>query len=534
MSSAGVVINLKTRFAKSCNSLRTNLLVGHDEGTRMKKTRGASMMRPFKSTSVILKYISGLIIGFTCLQQYIATSLLHSRDDVSSLIITPSTMLNSSMTQQGGIYCNRQNSFHPRVVVIGENYDCDKKIITRNHVKIPLQLGRKVEGLTTICDRRCQRYEKKSGDTRYHPNLTHYVEECQFMADWQMTFHPSCNMLHEVQLPRADISGRFAGKDESFAKAIKSGGTRLIWKINASFHVSSSNSTNGHTAEDFILKTLHYDLDNGIGFGYQPTYFWRRPDGFWMNRNEIMAMDALSSNPRVLDIYGACGHSSITETATDFAYKVAHDHWKVPKDQKEFNAVERLKIAVETALALSDLHSIDYANATNATLAHSDLHINNIVGVNGQWKIMDLNRAIPMKWNTKDNSPCGFAKIGGHYRWRAPESFPNSGFADPAKADIYTFGGILFFLLTGKEPFKQFEPKGQAQPSRILEGKRTGSKVVPHFPDEFHNSSDRVSEILYKTSLKCFQNDPNKRPTSFELAKELREAYELFVPTTTT
>lgn len=110
-------------------------------------------------------------------------------------------------------------------------------------------------------------------------------------------------------------------------------------------------------------------------------------------------MERLTSSPHVINVFGFCGHSVLTEYA---------DGSRVGElaDKSKKKPLVRLKIARDIALGLADVHGID--GDGNATFVHLDVNPANVVSVGGTLKLNDFNIGIIRRWNTTSNTPCGF------------------------------------------------------------------------------------------------------------------------------
>jgi len=97
-------------------------------------------------------------------------------------------------------------------------------------------------------------------------------------------------------------------------------------------------------------------------------------------------------------VYGYCGQTVVTEYATGSARTFVKD--------PGFGSVDRLRLGRDLARAFLDVHSIDYPNSTNPTLAHNDINMANAVEVGGRIVLNDFNIAVLMKWN--GTQPCGY------------------------------------------------------------------------------------------------------------------------------
>lgn len=114
-----------------------------------------------------------------------------------------------------------------------------------------------------------------------------------------------------------------------------------------------------------------------------------------------MAMERLTSSPHVINIFGFCGHSVLTEYA---------DGSRLGElaDKSRNKPLERLKIARDIANGLADVHGIDAPDGNNATFVHLDINPANVVSIGGTLKLNDFNIGIIRRWNTTSQKPCGF------------------------------------------------------------------------------------------------------------------------------
>ena len=89
-------------------------------------------------------------------------------------------------------------------------------------------------------------------------------------------------------------------------------------------------------------------------------------------------MERLTSSPHVINVFGFCGHSVVTEFA---------DGPRVGElaDKAKRKPLARLKIASDIAHGLADVHGID--GEGNTTFVHFDVNMANVVSINGTLKL---------------------------------------------------------------------------------------------------------------------------------------------------
>jgi hypothetical protein len=104
------------------------------------------------------------------------------------------------------------------------------------------------------------------------------------------------------------------------------------------------------------------------------------------------------------------------------------------------------------------------------------------------------------------------SEVGGTVGFMAPEQADPRGEPLTVAADIYSLGGILYELLTGRLPFE-----GE-HPDQVLAQLRDASRPRP--PREL---APRIPRDLETICLKCLEKDPSQRyGSAAELADELR------------
>lgn len=230
---------------------------------------------------------------------------------------------------------------------------------------------------------------------------------------------------------------------------------------------------------------------------------------FEHDRIDAVAMERLTSSPHVINVFGFCGHSVLTEYADGSGVGELAD-----KSKKK--PLVRLKIARDIANGLADVHGID--GDGNATFVHLDINPANVVSVGGTLKLNDFNIGIIRRWNTTSNTPCGFPAQYPNPQWRSPEEARDEQNLTE-KVDVFSMGHIFFRLICGHEPWNKLEHGGKPAKTEIDQKVRKGK--LPFIPDFVMHTDDKEVIAIRKAMLRCYTVDPLQRPSAREIARTL-------------
>lgn len=323
-----------------------------------------------------------------------------------------------------------------------------------------------------------------------------YDGECVPMKEWQTTFNPSCNGMHELDL------ANHQNKKEGGALQLfgTKGFWRNAWKLDTLGAVETidHNGPIPYMNETVVLKTLKYEHN------FEDAHFEH-------DRIDAIAMERLTASPHVINIYGFCGHSVITEHADGPRVGTLAD-----KSKK--TPLKRLEIARDIASGLADVHGID--GDGNSTFVHLDVNPANVVSVGGTLKLNDFNIGIIRRWNTTSNKQCGFPAQYPNPQWRSPEE-ANESQALTEKVDVFSMGHIFFRLICGHEPWNKLEKGGRPSKEEVTEKVKRG--ILPHIPEEIMKTSDPEVKAIRDAMLQCYKVDPEKRPSARSVAKTLNK-----------
>mmetsp|Transcript_26653 Transcript_26653/g.63545 ORF Transcript_26653/g.63545 Transcript_26653/m.63545 type:complete len:488 (-) Transcript_26653:340-1803(-) len=322
-------------------------------------------------------------------------------------------------------------------------------------------------------------------------------------------------------------------------KYLSAGGLRVAWRAYRSSppmpsHSSPSSqdnnisNSNSNWESDVVMKLYKFS-DNSH---YQSTLA--------RVRLETLIMERVSSSPHILDVYGSCGTTMVVETMSENVEDLAVPSEEGTMDQKELNKVsnfwphrqsqnnltasEKLSLAISMARGLYDLHHYD-----GGQILHADVAIEQwLLSPAGQVKLNDFNYAEIMSWDVgvvkdeddgRDGDGDGNGGGGGYcpteVRYsgyiRSPEEL--MGTPSDSSKDVFSFGHVIYQLLTGLSPFydERFHGKDKYYlKPLIIKG------VRPYVDKRYLDASSGVGYIefhLAKIMMECWRHDPHRRPS---------------------
>jgi len=183
------------------------------------------------------------------------------------------------------------------------------------------------------------------------------------------------------------------------------------------------------------------------------------------------------------------------------------DGWTLRDEilNQTLDLIRSLDIAIQFCDGIDFVHNVDLGNGTKG-IVHMDIKPSHIwITRNGQVKITDFGLAHPL------GSP-SLMRVAGTPTYMSPEQFRTMDV--DTRSDIYSFGVVLYEMLTGQPPFYP-TLQDPAESWRFYE--RHHQEVPPKPPRQLNNL---VPVALEQAVLKCLEKNPDDRYQSF---KELRE-----------
>ncbi|CAB4265505.1 unnamed protein product [Prunus armeniaca] len=194
----------------------------------------------------------------------------------------------------------------------------------------------------------------------------------------------------------------------------------------------------------------------------------------------------------VVQLIGACTKPPMLCIVTEFLsggsmYDFVH------KQTGALSLQSLLRVAIDVSRGMNYLHQNN--------IIHRDLKAANLLmDDNGVVKVADFGIA-----RVQAQSGVMTAETGT-YRWMAPEVIEHKPYDH--KADVFSFGVVLWELLTGKLPYENLTPL-QAAVGVVQKGLRP---TIPR----------HTNPMLMELMERCWQQEPSLRPEFSEIVKMLR------------
>jgi len=202
-------------------------------------------------------------------------------------------------------------------------------------------------------------------------------------------------------------------------------------------------------------------------------------------KREMMVLERLD-HPHIINYYGGGEHEGQLYYAMELVEggsvkRVIQEHGRIPWR-------EAVEIGRQVASALQHAH--------NHGVIHRDLKPGNLfLTSDGQIKLGDFGIAR----DTHSADLTGQGMTVGTYAYMSPEQITGEE-AVTGKADLYSFGCVMYEMLTGRQPF---EGENFAQ---------IFSQHLNKTPPPIAQQGVRCPEALEKLVFQLLEKDPEKRP----------------------
>ncbi|KAF9602862.1 hypothetical protein IFM89_031808 [Coptis chinensis] len=302
----------------------------------------------------------------------------------------------------------------------------------------------------------------------------------------------------------------------------------ILLKQQVSSRESGTGSARIFSLEELKLATQNYSRSRIIGTGgYGTVYKGVLDDGsvVAIKRSKVMDQSQINQfinefiiltqiNHRyVVKLLGCCLETEVPTLVYEFISNgTLHEHIHNKFFGTPISWSDRLRIAVETAEALSYLHS-----AASMPIFHRDVKSSNILlDEHYTAKVADfgISRLVPLN---ETQIP---TLVQGTLGYLDPEYFQTSQLTE--KSDVYSFGVVLVELLTGQKPVS-FERSQEERNLAMYFLYSMKTKDLNEFLDNnvFREGSINDLRAVSELARKCLLLRGDKRPTMKEVAQEL-------------
>lgn len=424
-----------------------------------------------------------------------------------------------------------------------------------------------------------------------------FYNDCERVLSPLPSVHPTCNSIHELSLTTSEIDSALLSMKGSW---------RSVWKVDLDHRNQkqkrNSNHTeslvNNETSSSFPVNettteiNIEIEESSSASVVLKMLHLHRQYDrhSYEAHSTDIMVMDRLTASPYIVDAYGFCGQSVVTE----FAASTGREYVK----RYDIGSRERLKIARDLARGLADVqalqpmpHDTIVANSTQrgsydgtpsipVVFAHNDINIANTIMVNDRIKWNDFNIGVFLRKerNNKPNTAFDSSK-GRHQRPPSGRSYikndeskiaGNGNFSSGTTTSSFTaftddnrdkilhlcpapviyrgdmwrspeeIKNISYVQVTQTDIYglanifyqtmTRHQPWTYKEPGGALTktdiANRKLNGTIPTIAEQYLNTTKRELQTLFAATNLCFFSNPEKRPTARHLAFGLGSLYD--------
>lgn len=306
---------------------------------------------------------------------------------------------------------------------------------------------------------------------------------------WHSHSFPNCNDVHGINLSNMIVRG--AREKPKQLGYVGSGLWRSVFAVAAGA---------GNEKELSVLKVMKekHEVDKR---------------NFDRHRRDAIVMERLSGSPNVVDIFGFCGNTVLTEFIPKPLDHVIYAKAGVPVNPLVETPNGRLNLAIGVMKGLAALHEVE-----GGPIVHADVQSGQfLVSPSGDIKVNDFNRCRFMAHYKTSGASCKFAIPTAPGKNRSPEEYKEDYLDE--KLDVYSGANILYGIITGQRAWSQFSSTDTKK--YVKEG------AIPFIPNEFRQANPLNAALANVTEL-AYEVDPAKRISAREAVIELERARDRY------
>ncbi|CAN6170521.1 unnamed protein product [Urochloa humidicola] len=223
------------------------------------------------------------------------------------------------------------------------------------------------------------------------------------------------------------------------------------------------------------------------------TEFWREAD-----------IISKLHHPNILALYGVVnnGPGATLATVTEFMVNGSLKKVLLRKD-KYLDWRKRVMLAMDAAIGMEYLHSKD--------IVHFDLKCDNLL-VNVKDPSRPICKVADFGLSKMKQATLVSGGMRGTLPWMAPELLSMGGTKVSEKIDVYSFGIVMWEILTGEDPYDGMHYGG-------VIGGILSNTLRPPVPASCNPEWRKLME-------QCWSTEPERRPSFTEVASRLRAILE--------
>ena len=182
-----------------------------------------------------------------------------------------------------------------------------------------------------------------------------------------------------------------------------------------------------------------------------------------------------------------------------------------------------LRIFCELSAALAFIHDL----STHGRVVHGDLKPENVLLTSElHCKLSDFGSAqmVASTGFTTSESPDP-KKLDMTLSYAPPEKLKSLNIKPKKEHDTYSFGMMLYAILSGSPPFQHPSYESAFRES-IIGGERPEEESIDELRATLPEHQQQILDALRSIMRKCWAQDPSVRPTMLEVRDELKSLFE--------
>ncbi|WCJ39740.1 Wall-associated kinase family protein [Euphorbia peplus] len=284
-------------------------------------------------------------------------------------------------------------------------------------------------------------------------------------------------------------------------------------------------STNNYDQDQVISNDEHYIMYKGF-LQDRPVIIKKYKDERFLENSitDIVFSSQMSVHKNVLKLLGCCLESDTPILVLEYAEKEILTYYVYRHYRTKFKPLTwktRLKVAIDVANVIAYLHT-----AFPKPIVHRDLRISNILlEEENVVKVNDFSFSMSIP----EGETHIMDTVKGTLGYMAPEYYSSGGTFNE-KIDVYSFGALLFVLLTGRRAHDRIPCRCSTDEyygvvdyvKKHVAKEKLDVTLDPVIVEEAHSPQLKAFVML---ALQCTGICAEDRPEISDVGKQLRQMY---------